>query len=166
MRTSIRAAPSNEYSGELNPQVPQVDLYGISGQCRRCKDNLQQRDQTHISLLLKGNYGAEAARSLGISKQLESKNRIRFEAAGAIKRKGKGRPIFYEPGPRYMLTRSGMARGVSPLQVNFSFSRSHVDRDSPFVVEVPVPERCLNTERPPPLKRSLQSRSSTRTLFK
>ncbi len=118
---------------EFNQQVPKSDLCSNIRDCDRCKAD---RDQRHVELLLDGIYGAKAARLLGISKQLEADNRARFVKAKIIKRKGKGRPIFYEEGPCSTLAWSRRPRGTSQPQVNHGFSRSHVNSDSPFIIEV------------------------------
>jgi hypothetical protein len=124
---------NSESSKEFNRQVRKGDLYSNIRDCDRCKAD---RDQRHVELLLSGVYGAKAAKILGISRQLEADNRARFEKAAIIKRKGKGRPIFYEIGPRAMLQHARRARGPSQAEVNQAFSRSHENSDSPFIIEV------------------------------
>ena len=123
----------SESPDEYNHKVRKGDLYSNIRDCGRCKAD---RDQRHVDLLISGVYGAKAAEILGISKQMEAENRARLEKGGIIKRKGKGRPIFYEKGLRAMLQHAGRGGGLGQPEVNQAFSRTHVNSDSPFAIEV------------------------------
>lgn len=89
-----------------------------------------------VELLIAGNPPSIVARKLGISKRLEYYHQAKAEKLGVIKRKGRGRPLFFVPGPHYDHRKAIIRKGGSGRRIVTPSCRLHPPQGNSFSFSV------------------------------
>lgn len=123
----------------LSPKGAQVEIAKISTTpgtpttlSRRSWSQDKDLTRKVIHLLIEGNPPIIVAKKLGISKHLEHYHRCKAEEFGLIKRKDRGRPLFYAPGPLYEYRGTILGKGGSGRRISTSFCRLHPPHGNAF----------------------------------
>ncbi len=89
-----------------------------------------------VELLIAGNPPSIVARKLGISKRLEYYHQAKAEKLGVIKRKGRGRPLFFVPGPLFDYRKAIIRKGGSGRRIVTPSCRLHPPQGNSFSFSV------------------------------